>query len=250
MTPARLLDTRPDSTTIDGEQAGNGKVAADTTIEVPIAGRGDIPESAASIAANITTVNGEGPGHVTAWDCSEPRPEASTNNFTDGSARPNEVLLDLSDDGSLCLYVFNSATDIIIDVGGSFPVNSDFATVTPARLLDTRPDSTTIDGEQAGNGKVAADTTIEVPIAGRGDIPESAASIAANITTVNGEGPGHVTAWDCSEPRPEASTNNFTDGSARPNEVLLDLSDDGSLCLYVFNSATDIIIDVGGSSGV
>jgi hypothetical protein len=81
-------------------------------------------------------------------------------------------------------------TDVLVDVVGWLPIDSDFAAVTPGRLLDTRPGMETVDGLQAGVGRMAAGTTIDIEIGGRSGVPaDGAGSVMLNVTAVDPAGP-------------------------------------------------------------
>ena len=87
---------------------------------------------------NITAANPTAPGHITAYPCGESRPTASTLNYQPGiSAIANSTIVEIGNNGSVCLYA-ESAVDIIVDINGWFPANSDLTARNPSRLLDTR----------------------------------------------------------------------------------------------------------------
>src|SRR4051812_30916511 len=52
--PARILDTRPDGVTADGQFAGGGPRAFGSTLELQVAGRVGVPPDAASVVLNVT----------------------------------------------------------------------------------------------------------------------------------------------------------------------------------------------------
>jgi hypothetical protein len=120
LVPARLLDTRPGTTTIDGQHAGDGQRQPGTTLELPITGRGNVPTNAAAAIINVTAVDATAPGFITVYPCDAPRPLASSLNYTTGNTIPNELVSKLSTTGTICLYTL-SATDLIVDVTGWLP---------------------------------------------------------------------------------------------------------------------------------
>ena len=247
LTPARVLDTRPGQNTVDNQQAGRGALAAGETIEVPIAGRAGVPTDASAVALNITATQGTTRGYITVWDCSTPRPNASTVNYEGPIPTPNSVIATLSPTGTICMYASTGA-QLIADVSGAFPAGSDYAALTPARVLDTRPGQNTVDNQQAGRGALAAGETIEVPIAGRAGVPTDASAVALNITATQGTTRGYITVWDCSTPRPNASTVNYEGPIPTPNSVIATLSPTGTICMYASTGA-QLIADVSGSLG-
>ena len=168
--PARLLDTRPGQPTIDGVQSGTGLTAAGSTLVLQVAGRGGVPADASAVVLNVTADGAQGPGYVTVYPCDIPRPVASSVNFVADTPVPNAVITTLSITGTVCLYVAVNAVNLIADVGGYFPATSGYSGLAPARLLDTRPGQSTVDGTQLGAGPSAAGSTLELPVGGRGGV--------------------------------------------------------------------------------
>ena len=89
----------------------------------------------------VTAVDPTGAGFLTAYPSGVTRPTASNLNFdAKPGARPNLVVVPLSDDGKVSLFGYAGAgtVDVIADVTGWFPDTPGFVGLTPARLLDTR----------------------------------------------------------------------------------------------------------------
>jgi hypothetical protein len=244
----RILDTRAGGTTTDGAFAEVGVQTPGSVLHLQVAGRGGVPAGATAAVLNLTATDGAGRGFVTAWPCDEPMPLASSVNFRPGVASPNVVFTGLAADGSVCLYTGVSSVHLVADVNGLVSTDHGFDPVVPARLLDTRPGSATIDGANVGQGRVAAGSTYELQVAGRGGVPLGAEVAAVNVTAVDATGPGYVTGWSCDGPRPVASSVNYVADEASPNTVLVPLDADGKLCLYVGSHDTQLVVDVFGSA--
>lgn len=142
---ARLLDTRTNGTTVDGLGAGAGVQAAGATVQVQVTGRGGTCRPATAAVLNVTTTGAQGAGYATIYPCSTARPTASNLNFRAGVTVANGVIAKIGTGGTVCIYVDN-ATNLLADVSGFFTSASPYAPLTPARLLDTRANGTTIDG--------------------------------------------------------------------------------------------------------
>lgn len=218
LTPARLLDTRSTDQRLD----------ARSTIEVQVAGRGEVPDGAHAVTINLTAV-APGNGFLTVWPCDEARPFTSNLNTATGDTRPNAATVKLSADGRLCVFS-SSATDVVVDVNGWWGDDGAhrYEAVEPTRVLDTR---------DPGLASMAAGETRRVFVA-------DAAAAAVNITVVNPERGGFVTAWPCG-PMPLASSANFTAGMVRPNAAAVALAPSGELCLFA-SAATDVVVDLAG----
>jgi len=118
--PARLLDTRPGFTTVDGHDAGTGMVAAGHMYQLTVGGRGGVPVDAAAAVLNVTATEATGPGFVTVFPCGSPQPLASNLNYVAGQTVPNAVIAKLGTGGTVCLFT-QLATHLVVDVDGYFP---------------------------------------------------------------------------------------------------------------------------------
>ena len=135
--PARVLDTRPGGSTVDGVSQRSGLVAARSTVSLVIGGRAGVPATAASVVLNVTVTGAEGDGFVTVYPCGAPQPNASNLNFVRGDTIPNSVFAKLGANASVCLYA-DAATHLLVDVAGYFPDETALVPlVAPARVLDT-----------------------------------------------------------------------------------------------------------------
>jgi hypothetical protein len=117
--------------------------------------------------------------------------------------------------------------------------------VVPARLLDTRPGQTTIDGLFQGAGVRAAESVTELKVTGRGGVPNDASAVLMNLTAVTPDGPGFFTVYPCGETRPLASNVNYVAGQIVPNAVLAKIGTNGNVCIYT-KAASHILADVNG----
>ena len=240
LTPARFADSRNEAT-FDGRFRDTGRRAEGTTWEIEIAGRGDVPADAAAVVANLTIVDGAGPGFATVTPC-DGGTTTSTVNYMSGGVEPNEVVGKLSATGTICVFTLTSA-NVIVDVVGFVATDSPYRPLDPARFADSR-DEATLDGRFRNTGQRAADTTWEIEIAGRGDVPADATAVVANVTVTGGAAPGFATVHPCGG-LPNASSLNYGPGITRPNELVARLSASGTLCVYTLTDV-DVIVDVVG----
>ncbi len=215
----RLLDTRP--ATLAGPAAGGRPAFRGQTIEFSIAAMASIPASASAIALNVAAVDAAEPGFLTVWPCGTDRPEASNVNFSKGQTVANSVIVKLGLGSKICLYTSGS-THLIADLVGYFPAA--FAGITPRRVLETRSATGAIG---YGGGKPTAGETIEMTP----NVADRSAVVALNVTAVDAEAPGYLTAWPCGTDRPVASNVNFTNGQTIANLVIVKPGSDGKICI-------------------
>jgi hypothetical protein len=117
--PARLLDTRPGQSTVDGLFAGGGIRPGGSILELDVAGRGGVPGDASAAVLNITVTQPTAAGFVTAFPYGAELPTASNLNFTAGDTIPNAVITKIGTSGKVCLFT-NVPTHLIADVAGYF----------------------------------------------------------------------------------------------------------------------------------
>lgn len=251
--PARLLDTRPGTDTDDGQFAGGGLRPAQSTLELPVAGRSGVPVDAASVAVNVTVVEPSASGYVTVYPCGQPRPTASNLNFAvyagpgagAGPILANLVIAKVGAGGRICLFS-TAPTHLLVDVSGYFP-GTDALTplAAPARLLDTRSDGATVDGRATGDGRQPANSAHTLQVTGRAGIPTGATTVVLNVTVDQPQASGFATAYPCDSSLPTASNLNFMPSQTVPNAVVTRVSATGTVCLFT-SASTHLIVDVSG----
>ncbi len=245
--PARLLETRnePGYVTVDGEFQAVGRVAGGSTVELVVAGRGNVPADASAVVLNVASILAAGEGFLTIYPCGEARPIASNVNYFGGDVVSNAVLAKVGVDGKVCIYTLTE-TDLIADVNAFVPADGNPETVVPARLLETRdvPGFTTTDGQFQAVGPRGAGTEIELLVAGRGGVDADAEAVLLNVGAVTPTNDGFLSVYPCGEARPQASSVNYFGGDpAVSNAVLTKIGVDGKVCIYTL-AGTHLIADV------
>ncbi|MEO6126210.1 MAG: glycosyl hydrolase family 18 protein [Ilumatobacteraceae bacterium] len=240
--PARFLDTRSGTSTIDGQFRGTGQLKAQSQIELKIAGRGTVPVDATAVTLNVTVI-GAGNGFVTVYPCGN-RPTTSNLNVRSGQVISNSVITRLSDTGTVCIYT-QAPANLVVDVFNVMSESAFDPTASPARLLETRPNLPTIDGLAAGGGPLKPGTVLRLQVAGRGDVSADARAAVLNVTADGATLPGYITTWPCDSPAPATSNVNFPAHSPIANAVVTGLGPDGSVCISA-STATNVIVDAFG----
>jgi len=112
LSPATLLDTRPD--TVDS-------LGPATAVTMPVLGRGGVPATGVSavaltVAAKQPTAN----TFITAWPSGTARPTAASLNPRAGIDVSNLCIVKVGADGAVQLYNQNGTLDLVVDVVGYF----------------------------------------------------------------------------------------------------------------------------------
>jgi hypothetical protein len=196
----------------------------------------------------VTVVDPRGPGYATVYPCGDSVPTASNLNYTKGRTVATAAVVPLRD-GHVCVYT-NTTADIIVDAGGTIAAAGDGSFTglpQPVRLVDTRADHPTIDGQMSGAGRLAGNTPLRVHVGGRGGLPASPASVVLTVTVVDPVAAGYATVYACGQDPPTASNVNFVSGQTVAANAISVLSG-GSVCV-VTNVPADVVVDAAGSFG-
>lgn len=126
----------------------------------------------------------------------------------------------------------------------SGPSQTDFYTLTPCRLLDTRDPNGPF-----GGPALAALSTRSFALAGRCGIPSTARSISVNVTAVGATQSGYLAFHAAGSPVPNTSVINFLPALSRANNGIMMLAQDGNGTLTVrsgSNGSVHVVLDVNG----
>lgn len=116
---------------------------------------------------------------------------------------------------------------------------SEFFTVPPCRLLDSR--------QPSGVPTLSGGSTNVFPVAGHCAIPMGAKAVAVNVTVVKPASDGFLTLHAADAPRPPSSSINYRAGQVRANNATALLSAAGEIAVYCGGGgAYDLLIDVIG----
>jgi hypothetical protein len=171
-------------------------------------------------------------------------PNSSNLNYTAGTDIANLVISKLGTSGTVCIYS-SAATHLIVDVTGYFPAGSSYEPLQPARLLETRAGSATIDNLFNGAGLRPAGTVTELAVTGRGVVAANAATVVLNVTATGPTDNGFVSVYPCGIEPPNASNLNVATGETVANTVITKVGSGGKVCVYN-SGATHLIADVSG----
>jgi hypothetical protein len=239
LAPVRILDTR------SGLGAAKRVLPARCSMALSVAGAGGIPASGArAVTLNVTVTEPAANGYVTVFPCGTEPPNASNINFVAGQSVANLVTVGVGTGGQVCFYAYGAA-HILADVAGWYGAAGDrLVPVTPRRFIDTRQNNP---GRPAG--RVGAGQVLTVKVAGVDPVPGGARAVSVNLTSVDANGPGYLTAYPCGQSRPDASNVNFTATSIVANHAVVPLAADGTVCVFAY-ADSHVIVDVMGYYGV
>lgn len=124
------------------------------------------------------------------------------------------------------------------------PRNTQFYTLTPCRVIDTRDPNGPYGGPVLGAGSSRI-----FLIRGRCGVPNTATAVSVNLTAVDPSANGYLTVYPSNLPLPSASTINFRTGLTRANNALVTLDTAGQVTASTgipAGSTTHLVLDVNG----
>ena len=126
LTPQRRYDSR-----------GGVRLNPGSPLTLTLAGGGIPASGVGAVSLNVTSTESTASGFITVYPCGTV-PNASNVNFIAGISTANAVVAPVTASSQECI-ASSTATHIIVDVNGWFPVSSSgFQPVTPTRIFDTR----------------------------------------------------------------------------------------------------------------
>lgn len=137
-----------------------------------------------------------------------------------------------------------NATDAVVANFRQQAPASDFYTVPPCRVVDTR-----------GGAPLLSGVSRTLPVAGSCGIPADAVAVALNVTVADPTGLGNLRLYPANTQRPDATAINFLAGVNRANAAVLPLSTDGAGTLaaepfLAGGGSVHLILDVVGYFGL
>ena len=246
LVPARLLETRPGATTIDGQAHGTGTRPAGTTTELQITGRAGVPTDATAVVLNIAVT--EAHQHPASSPSSpaaptDPTPPTSTTPPARPSPTPSSPR--------------SAPTARSASTPTPPPTSSPTSTATspPAppttrssRPASSRPDHGGHHHRRPGHGTGTTrrrDHHRAADHRTRTASPPTPPPSSSTSPSPTPHAPGFITVFPCGTDRPNASNLNYTTGQTIPNAVIAKIGTNGKVCIYT-HATTDLIADVNG----
>ena len=238
----RLLDTRTGL---------GGRNYQGDDLKLQVTGADGVPADATAVVLNMTAVDPDSAGFVTAYPYGSARPTASNLNFTAGRTTANMVVVPVGAGGAISLGNGTKRYNLVADLLGYYTSMDDniptspaqvrpLMTTTPTRLLDTRS------GTGAPAKKLGAGGMLQLKVAGVHGLPQDVTEVLVNLTATDTTADGYLTAYADGVSKPVTSTLNFAPGQTVPNLTLVPVGSDGCIDVYNSSGSTDVLADVQG----
>ena len=235
--PSRLADTRP------GSDVGAHTQLSDRMIRVQVAGRAGVPVGAVAAVLNITAVDTQGAGWVTAFPAGDPLPTASSLNVDEpGRVISNLATVRLGVDGSVDI-VTSATMHLVVDVVGAYVSRT--TAVASGRLETLAQGAVRAVDTRGARRPLAGGETRTIDLAAVG-VPAGASAVVVSLVATEAQ-VGFWTAFPSGVDRPLASSMNIdTAGQTRSAQAIVALPA-GARSFQVFSqSGGHLVVDVAG----
>ncbi len=243
LSPVRVLETRSDQAAFRGRGAFEAQETA--VIDVVSIAQLD-PAKVAGVSLSVTVVRPTSGGFLTLWPTGT-LPTASTLNFVAGQTVPNGALVGLDPQGRIKIFNGSGGTiHVLVDIQGWVPVGAGFTSITPVRVLETRPGFP----GYGGQGALGPSTSRSIPVVSRLGLPGSVrvTGVAVNITSADASAssffrvsPDVGAGFDAS-----SSSLNFAAGQTVANSAVLGIGSNGNLQISNAFGSANAIVDITG----
>jgi hypothetical protein len=254
--PVRICDTRAASAQVAANQCNHDGGRAGTlgngTMTVKVGGFNGVPNTATAVVLNVTATNTTASSYLTVWPAGEVQPFVSNLNWVAGQTVPNLVEVALDANGSVSIFNFSGAVDLVVDLEGYVDATAPglYHPLTPTRICDTRALQPGVGANACEHAGGSAGTlgvgAMAVNVAGAGGVPVNATAVVVNVTVTDTTANGYLTVWPDGPPPPVASDVNWVSGQTTPNRVIVPLGPSGKIDVYNSAGTTDVIVDVNG----
>lgn len=215
-----------------------GKPQADWRLPVDL----DPPTGAVAAMINLTVTEPDWHGFLTLESCGSRSGDRTTSaiTFAPDETRAAMAIVPLDDDGRICVYRSTGAhsiVDVVAYLGGDGEPLW-FEPTDPTRLTDSREVGACAPQQDCRPGPVPDQSRQFIPTAD--DAPR-----IANVTVVDGAGPGFLQAGRCDIVGERPFSNlNYASPTARANLALIDDGGAGS-CVFALRQAHVIVDELG-----
>lgn len=177
-------------------------------------------------ALNLASTNARTTGYFTAFACDGTPPNVANLNYKRGDITSTAAVVPVDDDGNICVYN-DTASDVIVDVFGTFDESAGLTDAEPNRVFDSRSSA------QIPNG-----TTTEVKVGPVG----GTVAVALNVSGIWPSANGYITVHGC-DTDPTTATVNLSVGTITSNLVMVRPNAAGIICVTTTGTSAHLTID-------
>jgi hypothetical protein len=234
VTPRRAVDT---TTGAGGNH--RGALGADRGIAPSFnLSNAGVPSTAGAVAVTITALNVKKAGSIIAYRPDEPKQNLALLHVVPGQRSSAFAVLRISGNRVSMVNMSGGTVDVQVDVSGYYDIGFAQAANAFQTVVQTRVRT---------GGAVAANTSVKIPIAGKGGIPLT--NVAAALVTVHVLAPGRSGSLQVLRPdqtRPNGMVLQFSAGQTTSNVVFAPVSG-GAIEIHNWSGGSlTLVVDTDG----
>lgn len=181
----------------------------------------------AAVALNLASTNTRTTGYFTAFACDGAIPDVANLNYERGDITSSAAVVPVDADGNVCVYN-DTASNVIVDVFGTFDESTGLTDAEPSRVFDSRSEAPLAEG-----------STSEVKVGPVG----GTVAVAINISGIRPSSNGYLTVHGC-DTEPTTATVNLSIGTVTSNLAMVRPDDAGVVCVTTTRASTHLIVDL------
>lgn len=241
-TPARLLDTGPNSATIDGELQAVGPVMPGTPLEVPVAGRGGASDAPGLVVLTATATGDAAASSVSISPCGSPAEPVPSLRVGAAATVTRNLVVPVGGNGSICVQA-SAPVDLTLDLTGTVDPAIVRPFPSPVRLVDTRASGATDDGRFSQIGVRPESATTRVPIAARFNGLGDVGALLVSVAAADPLEPGELTVFAPETVSPSPALFGYEVGTTSRSVEIVPIGASGELCVST-TGRTDLTVEI------
>lgn len=179
-----------------------------------------------AVALNLASTNTRTAGYFTAFACDGALPNVANLNYKRGDITSAAAVVPVDPDGNVCVYN-DTASNVIVDVFGTFDESTGLTDAGPNRVFDSRSGAPIPEG-----------TTSQVKVGPVG----GTVAVALNVSGIWPSANGYITVHGC-ETDPTTATVNLSAGTITSNLVMVRPDDAGVICVTTTGASNHLTVD-------
>ncbi|MEH1168989.1 right-handed parallel beta-helix repeat-containing protein [Micromonospora sp. CPCC 205539] len=231
VTPTRLLDTRTGLGTTSKQPLGQ-----DGSVVMPITSLAGVPVAdITAVVLNVSVTQPTESGYIVVYPWGAV-PNASTMNFVPGETVANQVTVPVWNGHIAFTHRGLGQVHVVADLQGVYTASgSGYASMSPARMLDTR---------EGPAGPIAANATRTLDLSSK--LPSDATAAVLNVTATGPTANGFLTLFPYGGTAPTASHLNYVPGQTIPNLVTVPVVNGRVNIRSASSGTTHVVVDLAG----
>jgi hypothetical protein len=242
LTTARLVDTRPGRTTIDGEFAGTGPLTAGRSLEVAVTGRVDGAVETSLASLTVTASAADAGGELVVASCGSTSPAAVSLIVGSHSTASANLVVPLSADGLICV-TSTAPVEVVIDLEAFLDQRSVRPFPAPVRIVDSTPTGSTADGRFETIGVRPERSTLRIPVSTRYSGLTDVGALMVSVSIVDPLADGAASVFAAESPAPASPLITYVAGEASRSTAIVPIGDSGDLCVST-SGPTDLVVEL------